>query len=248
MLQNFNPSEVLVKRSDKKMLAQEFPYDLPFFHLEDWIFQIDFARNILLKHFKVNSLKGFGVDKMDQALISAGAVLNYLEKTQHHRIEHVAQISRIEDDNFVWMDRFTTRNLELYHSHNQGAVTLIDVIDHTTTAMGGRMLKRWMAFPLKDAGQIKKRHDVVAYFTSHVEEQQSVVDGMKRMSDLERLISKVAVGKICPREVIQLKNSLEAIIPIKEQLLTSNGGSLKSIGEGLNDFAWANFTYCNFRN
>ncbi|MGB5982905.1 MAG: DNA mismatch repair protein MutS [Nonlabens sp.] len=234
LLQNFNPSEVLVKRSDKKTLAQQFPYDLPFFHLEDWIFQIDFARNILLKHFKVNSLKGFGVDKMDQALVSAGAVLHYLEETQHHRIEHVANISRIEDDNFVWMDRFTTRNLELYHSQNQGAVTLLDVIDHTTTAMGGRMLKRWMAFPLKEAAQIKKRHDVVAFFTTNPEQQQAVVDGLKRMSDLERLISKVAVGKICPREVVQLKNSLEAIVPIKNQLLQSDDSSLKSIGEGLN--------------
>jgi len=234
LLQNFNPSEVLVKRSDKKALAQQFPYDLPFFHLEDWIFQIDFARNILLKHFKVNSLKGFGVDTIGQALISAGAILHYLDETQHHRIEHIANISRIEDDNFVWMDRFTTRNLELYHSHNQGAVTLLDIIDHTTTAMGGRMLKRWMAFPLKDAVQIRKRHDVVAYYTQNFEEQASVVEGLKRMSDLERLISKVAVGKICPREVVQLKNSLEAIVPIKEQLLHSEDASLKSIGEGLN--------------
>ncbi len=234
LLQNFNPSEVLVKRTDKKMLAQQFPYDLPYFQLEDWVFQIDFANDLLLKQFKVNSLKGFGVEKLDQALIAAGAVLHYLDETQHHRIGHVASVSRIEDDNYVWMDRFTTRNLELYQSHNQGAVTLLDVIDNTITAMGGRMLKRWMAFPLKDAAQINKRHDVVSYFSKSSEKQESIINGLKRMSDLERLISKVAVGKICPREVIQLKNSLEAIVPIKNQLIQSNDASLQSIGEGLN--------------
>ncbi len=234
LLQNFNPSEVLVRRSDKKQLAQTFPYDLPFFHLEDWVFQIDFARDLLLRHFKVNSLKGFGVEGMEQALISAGAALHYLEETQHHRIEHIANISRIEDDSYVWMDRFTTRNLELYNSHNQGAVTLLEVIDHTTTAMGGRMLKRWMAFPLKDAAQINRRHDVVSFFASSAKEKAEVVEGLKRMSDLERLISKVAVGKICPREVVQLKNSLEAIVPIKERLQESNDASLITMGEGLN--------------
>ncbi|MFT7119305.1 MAG: DNA mismatch repair protein MutS, partial [Flavobacteriales bacterium] len=137
LLQNFNPSELLVTRSDKKTLAKEFPYDLPFFHLDDWVFQIDFARESLLKHFKVNSLKGFGVEKLDQALISAGSILYYLEETQHDKLDHVSHISRIEDDNFVWMDRFTVRNLELYSPLSQGAVTLIDVIDQTTTAMGG---------------------------------------------------------------------------------------------------------------
>ena len=234
LLQNFNPSELLVTRSDKKTLAIEFPYDLPFFHLDDWVFQIDFAKESLLKHFKVNSLKGFGVEKLDQALISAGSILHYLEETQHDKLDHVSNISRIEDDNFVWMDRFTVRNLELYTPLSQGAVTLIDVIDQTTTAMGGRMLKRWMAFPLKDASQIKKRHDVVDFFTTSQEQQEEIKSYLKRMSDLERLISKVAVGKICPREVVQLKNSLEAIIPVKEKALSSNNKALNIIGESLN--------------
>lgn len=234
LLQNFNPSELLVTRSDKKTLAIEFPYDLPFFHLDDWVFQIDFAKESLLKHFKVNSLKGFGVEKLDQALISAGSILHYLEETQHDKLDHVSNISRIEDDNFVWMDRFTVRNLELYTPLSQGAVTLIDVIDQTTTAMGGRMLKRWMAFPLKDASQIKKRHDVVEFFTTSQEQQEEIKSYLKRMSDLERLISKVAVGKICPREVVQLKNSLEAIIPVKEKALSSNNKALNIIGESLN--------------
>ncbi|OUS19226.1 DNA mismatch repair protein MutS [Nonlabens dokdonensis] len=234
LLQNFSPSELLVTRTDKKTLAQEFPYDLPFFHLEDWVFQIDFAKNSLLSHFKVNSLKGFGVEKLDQALISAGAILHYLEETQHDKIDHISNISRIEDDNYVWMDRFTVRNLELYTPLSQGAVTLIDVIDKTTTAMGGRMLKRWMAFPLKDPAQIKKRHDVVEFFTTSQEQQEEIKSYLKRMSDLERLISKVAVGKICPREVVQLKNSLEAIIPIKEKALASDNKALNIIGESLN--------------
>ncbi|WP_298956238.1 DNA mismatch repair protein MutS [uncultured Nonlabens sp.] len=234
LLQNFNPSELLVTRNDKKALAIEFPYDLPFFHLDDWVFQIDFAKDSLLKHFKVNSLKGFGVEKLDQALISAGSILHYLEETQHDKLDHLSNISRIEDDNFVWMDRFTVRNLELYTPLSQGAVTLIDVIDQTTTAMGGRMLKRWMAFPLKDASQIKKRHEIVEFFTTSQEQREEIKSYLKRMSDLERLISKVAVGKICPREVVQLKNSLEAIIPVKEKAICSNNKALKIIGESLN--------------
>jgi len=234
LLQNFNPSELLVTRSDKKTLAIDFPYDLPFFHLDDWVFQIDFAKESLLKHFKVNSLKGFGVEKLDQALISAGSILHYLEETQHDKLDHVSNISRIEDYNFVWMDRFTVRNLELYTPLSQGAVTLIDVIDQTTTAMGGRMLKRWMAFPLKDASQIEKRHEVVEFFTTSQEQQEEIKSYLKRMSDLERLISKVAVGKICPREVVQLKNSLEAIIPVKEKAISSNNKALNIIGESLN--------------
>lgn len=209
LLQNFNPSELLVPRSLKKELAQQFPYDLPFFHLEDWVFQIDYSRESLLNHFKVNSLKGFGVENLETALVSSGAILHYLAETQHNKIDHIASISRIEDDNYVWMDRFTVRNLELYQALSSGAVTLIDVIDKTTTAMGGRMLKRWMAFPLKSIQEIKRRHDVVEFFTKQIEQRESVKDLLKQMSDLERLVSKVATGKICPREVVQLKNSLE---------------------------------------
>ncbi len=233
LLQNFNPSEVLVSRNDKKQLAQDFPYDLPFFYLEDWVFQIDYARESLLRHFKVNSLKGYGVEKLDQALISAGAVLHYLGETQHHKIDHIATISRIEDDSFVWMDRFTVRNLELYQALSNGAVTLIDIIDQTTTPMGARLLKRWMAFPLKNAEQITKRHDVVAYFKEEPQVREQVKSHLKVMNDLERLISKVAVGKICPREVVQLKNSLLAIAPIKEMSFHAPDRSLKNLGESL---------------
>lgn len=216
LLQNFNPSEVLINRKDKTLLKNDFPYDLPYFFLEDWVFQIDFAHESLLKHFKINSLKGFGIEKLEESIISAGAILHYLEETQHNKVDHIAGISRIADEDYVWMDRFTVRNLELYQALSTGAVTLIDIIDQTTTAMGGRMLKRWLAFPLKNKQQIEKRHDIVEFFTKSAETLNAIKLEFKRMSDLERLVSKVAVGKICPREVVQLKNSLEAIEPVKK--------------------------------
>lgn len=234
LLQNFNPSEVLINRKDKTSLKEDFPYDLPYFFLEDWVYQIDFARESLLKHFKVNSLKGFGIEKLDEAITAAGAILHYLEETQHDKVDHIASISRIADEDYVWMDRFTVRNLELYQALSAGAVTLIDVIDQTTTAMGGRMLKRWLAFPLKNKEQIEKRHDIVEFFTQSPEVLNGIKTELKRMSDLERLVSKVAVGKICPREVVQLKNSLEAIVPVKKQAEQSGNKSLQILGEHLN--------------
>lgn len=234
LLQNFNPSEVLINRKDKTSLKEDFPYDLPYFFLEDWVYQIDFARESLLKHFKVNSLKGFGIEKLDEAITAAGAILHYLEETQHDKVDHIASISRIADEDYVWMDRFTVRNLELYQALSAGAVTLIDVIDQTTTAMGGRMLKRWLAFPLKNKEQIEKRHDIVEFFTQSPEVLNGIKTELKRMSDLERLVSKVAVGKICPREVVQLKNSLEVIVPVKKQAEQSGNKSLQILGEHLN--------------
>ncbi len=234
LLQNFEPSELLVSRNDKKQLAQSFPYDLPFFQLEDWIFQIDFATESLLKHFKVNSLKGYGVEKLEQALISAGAILHYLQETQHDKLEHITNISRIEDQQYVWMDRFTVRNLELFHPLSPGAVTLLEVLDKTITPMGGRMLKRWLAFPLKDRSRITKRHDVVTHLLENSDLQAAIRDQLKSMSDLERLVSKVAVEKICPREVVQLKNSLESILPIKQATENASDASLQTLGEGLN--------------
>ena len=234
LLQNFNPSEVLINRKDKTSLKEDFPYDLPFFFLEDWVFQVDFARESLLKHFKVNSLKGFGIEKLEESITAAGAILHYLEETQHDKVDHIAGISRIADEDYVWMDRFTVRNLELYQALSTGAVTLIDVIDQTATAMGGRMLKRWLAFPLKNKEQIEKRHDIVEFFTQSSEILNAIKLEFKRMSDLERLVSKVAVGKICPREVVQLKNSLEAIVPVKAAAEKSGNKALQVLGENLN--------------
>ncbi|WP_438962091.1 DNA mismatch repair protein MutS, partial [Nonlabens sp.] len=237
LLQNFNPSEVLINRKHKAALQEDFPYDLPYFFLEDWVYQIDFARESLLKHFKVNSLKGFGIEKLEEAVTAAGAILHYLQETQHDQVDHIAAISRIADEDYVWMDRFTVRNLELYQALSAGAVTLIDIIDQTTTAMGGRMLKRWLAFPLKNKEQIEKRHDIVEFFTTSPDVLSGIQKELKRMSDLERLVSKVAVGKICPREVVQLKNSLEAIIPVKKQAEQSGSKSLQILGENLNTCA-----------
>lgn len=234
LLQNFNPSELLVNRQYRKETAAHFPYDLPFFYVDDWVFQLKFAQDSLHKHFKVNSLKGFGIQDLQQSQIAAGAILHYLEQTQHDRIAHIASIQRIADEDYVWMDRFTVRNLELYQSLSPGAVTLIDVIDQTSTAMGGRMLKRWMAFPLKNKTLIEKRHDIVSHFIDTAQQKQSVIDAMKGMSDLERLISKVAVGKICPREVVQLKNSLRCIAPIKELIASTRVQALTSLSENLN--------------
>ncbi|MEO9502070.1 DNA mismatch repair protein MutS [Nonlabens ulvanivorans] len=234
LLQNFNPSEVLINRKDKTLLKNDFPYDLPYFFLEDWVFQIDFAHESLLKHFKINSLKGFGIEKLEESIISAGAILHYLEETQHNKVDHIAGISRIADEDYVWMDRFTVRNLELYQALSTGAVTLIDIIDQTTTAMGGRMLKRWLAFPLKNKQQIEKRHDIVEFFTKSAETLNAIKLEFKRMSDLERLVSKVAVGKICPREVVQLKNSLEAIEPVKKIAESSGNKALQVLGDNLN--------------
>lgn len=237
LLQNFNPSEVLINRKDKMSLKDDFPYDLPYFFLEDWVFKIDFARESLLKHFKINSLKGFGIEKLEESITAAGAILHYLEETQHNKVDHIAGISRIADEDYVWMDRFTVRNLELYQALSSGAVTLIDVIDQTTTAMGGRMLKRWLAFPLKNKSQIEKRHDIVEFFTKSSDTLNAIKLEFKRMSDLERLISKVAVGKICPREVVQLKNSLEAIEPVKKIAESSGNKALQVLGDNLNTCA-----------
>jgi DNA mismatch repair protein MutS len=233
LLQNFQPSEVLIPKQFKLKFKEVFGEDYHTFFLEDWIFKQDYAFESLTNHFQTNSLKGFGIEELHEGIISSGAILYYLSETQHNRIQHITSIQRIAEDAYVWMDRFTIRNLELYHSTNQNAVTLLDVIDKTLSPMGSRLLKRWLALPLKDAVKIKSRHQVVAYLKDNQEVLQNIQNQIKQISDLERLISKVATGKISPREVIYLKDSLEAIIPIKELALSSNNDSLKVIGDSL---------------
>ncbi|MEQ3662443.1 MAG: DNA mismatch repair protein MutS, partial [Flavobacterium sp.] len=179
------------------------------------------------------SLKGFGIEELQEGVIASGAILYYLSETQHNKIQHITNIQRIAEDAYVWMDRFTIRNLELYHSTNVNAVTLLDVIDKTLSPMGSRLLKRWLALPLKDATRIKSRHEVVAYLKENKEDLQKIQYQIKQISDLERLISKVATGKISPREIIYLKDSLDAIIPIKTLALASKNESLKVIGDSL---------------
>lgn len=233
LLQNFQPSEVLIPKQFKLKFKEVFGEDYHTFFLEDWIFKQDYAFESLTNHFQTNSLKGFGIEELHEGIISSGAILYYLSETQHNKIQHITSIQRIAEDAYVWMDRFTIRNLELYHSTNQNAVTLLDVIDRTLSPMGSRLLKRWLALPLKDAVKIKSRLEVVAYLKENVEVLKKMQHQIKQISDLERLISKVATGKISPREVIYLKDSLDAIIPIKELALTSNNDSLKVIGDSL---------------
>ena len=235
LLQNFQPSEVLVQKQNRLNFTEIFGNAFHTFYLDDWVFQADFSKDSLTDHFKVNSLKGFGIDDLQEGIISSGAVLYYLSETQHNKIEHITSIQRIQENSYVWMDRFTIRNLELYASTEENAVTLLNVIDQTISPMGARLLRRWLALPLKDIEHIKKRQDIVKYLIDTADFYELVTYQIKQISDIERLVSKVATGKIHPREVIFLKNSLRAILPIKEMAEKSSNASLKSIGQQLED-------------
>ncbi|MGE5944859.1 MAG: DNA mismatch repair protein MutS [Flavobacteriales bacterium] len=233
LLQNFSPSEVLVSKQKRTLFNETFGKNFHTFYMEDWVYQADYAYETLIKHFNTKTLKGFGIEDLYEGIIASGSILHYLSETQHHKLQHIASISRIAEDDYVWMDKFTIRNLELYNSTNNNAVTLLSVIDKTISPMGGRMLKRWLALPLKNLDKIKQRHDVVGFFMSEQTIHQKIQNHIKHMGDLERLISKVATAKVNPREVIQLKNSLEAIVPIKALSTNCNNESLKIIGDTL---------------
>ncbi|HEX8562386.1 MAG TPA: DNA mismatch repair protein MutS [Flavobacterium sp.] len=233
LLQNFSPSEVLVPKACKNEFRETFGDDYHTFYLDDWVYKEDYAFEVLTNHFKTISLKGFGIEELNEGIIAAGAALYYLSETQHNKIQHITSIQRIAEDAYVWMDRFTIRNLELYQSYNPNAVTLLDVIDRTLSPMGGRLLKRWLALPLKDIQKIQSRHQVVMYLKENREVLKSIQTQIKQISDLERLISKIAAGKVSPREVIFLKDSLDAIMPIKELALTSQNEAVKVIGDNL---------------
>jgi len=233
LLQNFRPSEILIPKQFKNQFNSIFGDDFHTFFLEDWVYKEDYALESLTKHFQTNSLKGFGVEELTEGLIASGAILYYLSETQHNKIQHITNIQRIAEDAYVWMDKFTIRNLELYHSYNPNAVTLLDVIDKTLSPMGARLLKRWLALPLKDITKIRSRHEVISYLKANPEVLQEIQYQIKQISDLERLISKVATGKISPREVNFLKDSLDAIIPIKTLALESSNEALRVIGDSL---------------
>ncbi len=233
LLQNFNPSEIIVAKQKRTQFNDAFGNDFHTFNLEDWVFKTDYCNETLLKHFDTVSLKGFGVEDLEEGIIASGAILHYLGETQHHKLEHISSIGRIAEDDYVWMDRFTIRNLELYNSTNNNAVTLLNVIDKTISPMGGRLLKRWLALPLKDITKITQRHEVVSYLKSDSDTLYDIQNNLKQLGDLERLISKIATQKVCPREVIQLKNSLEAIVPIKAIASQCENESLRIIGENL---------------
>ena len=235
LLQNFGPSELLISKSCKKEYATDFSPDYHTFYLENWIFQTDYAHESLYKHFEVKSLKGFGIHHLEEGIIAAGAILHYLGETRHNKLQHISRISRIAEDEYVWMDRFTIRNLELYQGTSAKAITLLDVIDKTISPMGGRLLKRWLALPLKNIEAIKQRQEVVSYLLHENQAYDKLTQRIKQIGDVERLISKVATGKVSPREVIQLKNSLEAMIPIKGLAISCENEALQILGKQIND-------------
>ena len=225
----------MIEKQKRQQFSTAFGDNFNTFYLEDWVFQQDYTHESLCQHFKTKSLKGFGVDGLPNGLVASGAILHYLGETQHHKLQHITSIERLLEADFVWMDKFTIRNLELYHSNNSNAVTLIQVIDKTLSPMGGRLLKRWLALPLKSVAAIKARHDVVQYFYENETALMEIQSSLKGVGDLERLISKVATAKVSPREVVQLKNSLEQILPIKALALDCDHLHLNSLGKQIQD-------------
>ena len=234
LLGNFQPKEVLFDRAKKQDFERYFGTRLCTFEMDDWVFTDQTARQKLLKHFGTKNLKGFGVDHLNNGVVAAGAILQYLEITQHTQINHITSLARIEEDKYVRMDRFTIRSLELIAPINEDGSSLLNVIDNTITPMGGRMLRRWMVFPLKDEKPINERLDVVDYLFREPDFRECINEQFHRIGDLERIISKVAVGRVSPREVVQLKNALMAIQPVKTACLYAKSDTLKRIGEQLN--------------
>lgn len=233
LLQNFAPNEILISKSHRKEFSNIFGNQFHTFFMEDWVYQEDYAMENLTNHFKTKSLKGFGVDHLAEGIIASGVILHYLSETQHRQLQHINTLQRIAEDEYIWMDRFTIKNLELYQSTNENAVTLLDVIDRTLSPMGGRMIKRWLALPLKNVQKIKSRHQVVKHLYNDEQMLDKLQGNIKNMGDLERLISKISTGKVNPKEVVQLKNSLEAIIPIKQIASNAQNDALALIGDKL---------------
>ena len=231
---SFQPKEVLFDRSKRRDFERYFGTRLCTFEMDDWVFTDQTARQKLLKHFGTKNLKGFGVEHLSNGVIAAGAILQYLDITQHTQINHITSLTRIEEDKYVRMDRFTVRSLELVAPMNEGGSSLLNVIDNTITPMGGRMLRRWVVFPLKDVAIINERLDIVDHFFRASDFRNNIDEQFHQMGDLERIISKVAVGRVSPREVVQLKNALKAIEPVKAECLSTNNKSLNRIGEQLN--------------
>ena len=229
LLQNFRPSEVLFQKSRKKEFLENFGDKFYIFGLDDWIFTEEFSTEKLIKHFNTNSLKGFGVDGLAEGTIAAGAVLHYLSETNHERVQHISALSRIEEDKYVWLDRFTIRNLELFGSANENARTLTDVIDRTVSPMGARLLKRWLALPLKDIAPINERLDGVQALLDRSELRDALIELIKPIGDLERLVAKAAAGRINPRELMVLRRALDAIGPIQTLCLSSGNIQLEKI-------------------
>jgi len=237
LLQSFKPSEVLFQRNCEKHFLNTFGGKFHTFRLDDWVFTSEFAHEKLLTHFKTKSLKGFGIEGMDLAIIAAGAALHYLGETHHHKLGHLRRLKRIDQEKYVWLDRFTIRNLELIHPMNEGGTSLLGVIDHTVSPMGSRLMKRWLMLPLKDVKPIAQRHDSVEFFLKNPKSREFIRKQLEQIGDVERLISKVSVGRINPREVLQLRRALKSVLPIKELLEEEGNTPLKQISEQLNPCA-----------
>ncbi len=233
LLVNFSPKEVLFERGKRDVFERWFGSKYFTFELDDWVFAEQTAEQKLLKHFGVKSLKGFGVDHLRSGIVAAGAILHYLEMTQHTHIGHITSLARIDEERYVRLDRFTIRSLELLHPMQDDGSSLLDVLDHTVTPMGARLLRRWLVFPLRDARAIEARLDVVDTFFSDTEFRDVVDSSFRRVGDLERIISKVAVGRVSPREVVQLRAALQALGPVKAACLASGNGALRRIGENI---------------
>lgn len=234
LLGNFAPKEVLFDRTRKKDFEDHFGTKYCVFELDDWVFTEQTARQKLLRHFGTKNLKGFGVEHLKNGIIAAGAIMQYLEITQHTHINHITSLARIDEERYVRLDKFTIRSLELLQPMQEDGKSLLDVVDQTVTPMGGRLLRRWMVFPLKDPRRIGQRLDVVEYFFKKPDFRSLIDEQLHRMGDLERIISKVAVGRVSPREIVQLRNALDAIRPVKNACLNADNESLRRIGEQLN--------------
>ncbi len=234
LLQNFKPSEIVIQKNKTNAFKEQFGEKILLTAFDDWVFTTDYAMDLLTKHFQTTSLKGFGVDGLEYGIIAAGAALHYLYETQNHKIQHINKLNRIEEELYVWLDRFTVRNLELIHSPNENAVTLLQILDKTLTPMGARMLKKWMVLPLKEKVMIEERLSVVKYFIDNENTAEDIKRSLREMGDVERLVSKIATSKISPREVVQLARSLRAVEKIKNACEQTDLPSLKKIAEQLN--------------
>ena len=229
-LQNFSPREVLVSKKHKADFGEGFGPEFHRFFLEDWVFHEDYARETLTGHFKTSGLKGFGVDSLTQGIIASGAILHYLKETQHRQLGHITALKRLSAEDYVWMDRFTLQNLEIFQTRETRGVSLLEVIDKTCSPMGGRLLRRWLALPLKQLDPIRERHKIVGYFVENDSLLDTVQEHLRRMGDLERLIAKVAAGKVRPRETVQLKNALETLLPLKSKVTPVSASALSELG------------------
>ncbi|WP_132221369.1 DNA mismatch repair protein MutS [Albibacterium bauzanense] len=234
LLQSYKPNEIILSKKNHKEFIENFGDRFYIYSLDEWPYTGDYAKELLLKHFEVSTLKGFGVERLGLAIVAAGVSLHYLNETEHHNLQHISTLSRVEEDHFMWLDRFTIRNLELIDSHNDNAITLLNVLDHTSSPMGARLLRKWIVMPLKDQKPINARLDVVEFLLNNPELQQDLLNEIKQIGDLERLISKIGLQRANPREVVQLKRSLHAIAEIKQIISHVDSKALQVIAEQLN--------------